>query len=68
MSSRVVWWTAKVLEGLGLLAVLLGVLTSIGLGLEDEGLSSMRVEMWGLVFGGGLFVVGRLLERLAGGR
>jgi len=60
---RPLWWLAKALEGIGLLVVLVGVFWSISLGLEDEGLGSMRAEMNGLLIGGGLFVAGWLLER-----
>ena len=63
MSRRRLWWVAKGLEGIGLLVVLVGVFWSISLGLEDEGLGSMRAEMNGLLIGGGLFLSGWLLER-----
>jgi hypothetical protein len=62
------WWLAKGLEGLGLLVVLVGVFMSISLGLEDEGLGSMAAEMKGLVWGGGMFLAGWLLERRLGAR
>lgn len=62
------WWLAKVLEGVGMLVVLVGVFLSISLGLEDEGLSSMAAEMKGLMWGGGLFLAGWLLERGLGAR
>ena len=68
MPKRVVWWMAKLLEGVGMLLVLIGVFWSISLGLEDEGLSSMKMEMQGLMIGGLLFVVGWLLERSVGAR
>jgi hypothetical protein len=63
VSRRRLWWVAKALEGIGLLVVLVGVFWSISLGLEDEGLGSMRAEMNGLLIGGGLFLSGWLLER-----
>jgi hypothetical protein len=66
--KKVVWWIAKGLEGLGMLIVLVGVFYSISLGLEDDGLSSMKAEMQGLMVGGGMFVVGWLLERSVGSR
>jgi len=62
------WWLAKALEGIGMLLVLVGVFWSISLGLEDEGLSSMAAEMKGLVWGGGLFLAGWLLEKRLGTR
>jgi hypothetical protein len=68
MSKRALWWIAKALEGVGMLLVLIGVFWSISLGYEDDGLGSMRMEMRGLMVGGGLFVVGWLLERAVGAR
>jgi hypothetical protein len=68
MPKRIVWWIAKILEGVGMLLVLIGVFWSISLGLEDDGLSSMKMEMQGLMVGGGLFIVGWLLERSVGAR
>lgn len=62
------WYLAKALEGIGMILVLVGVFMSISLGLEDEGLESMRMEMQGLMVGGGLFVLGWLLERAIGAR
>ena len=57
---------AKVLEGIGLVVVLAGVLGSMSLGLAEEGLASMRFEFQGLLLGGSIFLVGWLLERSAG--
>jgi len=68
MSKRTLWWTAKALEGLGMVLVLVGVFMSISLGLEDDGLSSMAIEMKGLALGGGLFVLGFWIERRIGAR
>ena len=68
MSKKVVWWIAKGLEGVGMVLVLVGVFMSMSLGLEDDGLGSMRMEMQGLMVGGGMFAVGWLLERSVGGR
>jgi hypothetical protein len=65
---RALWWLAKGLEGVGMLLVLVGVFISISLGLEDEGLSSMQMEMRGLAVGGGLFLLGWLIERRIGTR
>ena len=62
------WVVAKVLEGVGMVLVLVGVVLSINLGFRDEALESMRYEMQGLIFGGGLFALGWVLERLSGGR
>ena len=68
MDKRALWWLAKGLEGIGMLLVLVGVFLSISLGLEDEGLSSMQMEMRGLAVGGGLFLLGWLIERRIGAR
>ena len=67
MRSRL-WWLAKGLEGVGMLIVLVGVFMSISLGLEDEGLGSMAIEMKGLALGGTMFLAGWLLERRLGAR
>ncbi len=68
MSNSWVYYLAKGLEGLGLVVVLVGVLMSINLGLEEEGLESMKVEFYGLGAGGVLFVLGVMLERSVGSR
>ena len=59
---------AKMLQGLGLILVLVGVLLSIRLGWGQEGLEAMRWEMIGLMGGGLLFLLGWLLESRIGGR
>ena len=58
-----VWRFAKVLQGLGLVVVLVGLVISVETGMRDEGLSSMRAETLGLAIGGGLFLLGWILER-----
>ena len=68
MSHRFLYGLAKALEGLGLVVVLAGVFISISEGLEDQGLKSMATEMKGLAIGGGLFLVGVLIERRIGSR
>ncbi len=69
MKSPWVYYLAKGLEGLGLVVVLVGVLMSIQLGIgEEEGLESMKAESYGLAIGGGLFLLGWLLERAIGSR
>ncbi|MBM3978340.1 MAG: hypothetical protein FJ299_15305 [Planctomycetes bacterium] len=69
MSRRVLWYVGKGLEFVGMIVVLAGVLISINEGLiQQNSLASMRYEFIGLGVGGGLFVVGWLLERAAGGR
>lgn len=63
IDSKTVWRFAKLLELVGLAIVLAGVLMSIDLGLKEEGLKSMGVEFQGLGIGGGVFLIGYLLER-----
>ena len=65
MSKKLTWGLGKLLQGVGLVVVLVGVVWSISYGLEDEGLKSMMYEFRGLAVGGALFTVGWLLERLA---
>ena len=62
------WYLAKGLEAIGLLAVLWGLLLSISLGMGEEGLESMKAESYGLVIGGVLFLAGWGLERAIGSR
>ena len=68
MTKRALWYLAKLLEICGMIVLLLGLLQSISLGLEDEGLGSMASEFQGLAWGGGLFALGWLLERALGAR
>jgi hypothetical protein len=65
---RTLWLLAKGLEGLGMVIVLTGLVASIALGFEDEGLKSMKYEGYALAVGGGIFVAGFLLERRMGAR
>jgi hypothetical protein len=65
---RSLWFLAKGLEGLGLVVVLVGLVLSIQLGFEDQGLESMRYEGYALLAGGALFLAGWLLERRLGAR
>ncbi len=66
MHSKTLWKIGKVLEGLGLVIVLAGVMVSINLGMEDQTLGSMNAELQGLGVGMGFFLSGYLLERWAG--
>jgi hypothetical protein len=68
VNKRGLWYVAKFLEGAGLVLVLAGLAYSVGYGLAEEGLASMKVEMLGLAVGGGLFLAGLGLERAAKGR
>jgi len=65
---RWVWLLAKGLEGLGLVVVLVGLVLSIQLGFQDEGLQSMKYEGYALFAGGGLFLAGWFIERRIGAR
>jgi hypothetical protein len=68
MQKSLIWKFAKLLEGVGLVVVLVGVLISINLGFDDQGLASMAQEFQGLMVGGAIFIAGYLLERWAGTR
>lgn len=68
MRGRWLWWLAKGLEGVGMTVVLVGLLLSMHLGLNEEGLESMRYEGTALLVGGGLFVLGWAIERGLGAR
>jgi len=68
MKVKVLWGFAKLLEGAGLLIILVGVLWSVALGLHDQGLESMGIEFRALGAGAALFVLGWLLERSLGSR
>jgi hypothetical protein len=65
---RALWLLAKGLEGLGLVVVLVGLVTSIQLGFQEEGLKSMKYESYALLAGGAVFLAGLLLERRIGAR
>jgi len=65
---RSLWILAKALEGLGMVVVLVGLVLSIQLGFQDDGLKSMKYESYALVAGGAIFVLGMLLERRLGAR
>jgi len=62
------WYLAKLLEGVGMVVVLVGLMMSIGLGLDGESLKSQSYEGYGLAWGGGMFVFGWILERILGTR
>ena len=68
MSRGKLWYLAKALEGLGMVLVLVGVMWSISLGMDDRSLESMKWEMNGLIVGGALFMLGWALERRLGTR
>ena len=66
--GRFVYGLAKVLEGAGLIVILVGVYLSVNLGFQDRGLESMNIEFRGLAIGAALFACGVLLERSLGSR
>lgn len=66
MPGPLAYKIGKLLQGLGLLVVLAGLSVSIGMGLAERGLASMGAEFQGLAVGGGLFLVGRWIEKRAG--
>jgi hypothetical protein len=66
--GKLVFGIAKVLEGAGLIVILVGVYLSVNLGFQDKGLESMNIEFRGLAIGAALFVCGVLLERTIGSR
>jgi len=68
VQKKTLWTLAKLLEGVGLVVVLSGVFLSMSRGAQGEGLASMAAEYQGLLAGGGLFLVGVLIERFAGTR
>ena len=68
MQRSGVWWLAKVLQGAGMVVVLVGLVLSIQLGIGEQGLKSMEYELNGLLAGGGLFLVGYIIERKIGAR
>ncbi len=63
-----IWTLAKTLEGVGLVLVLVGLVLSMRYGFRDQGTESMWYELYGLLGGGGLFLLGWLLERSQGTR
>jgi hypothetical protein len=65
MTYKVLWGFGKLLQGVGLVVVLVGLFWSISFGLEEEGLKSMVYEFRGLMIGGGLFTLGWLIERFS---
>ncbi|MEX1025642.1 MAG: hypothetical protein WD226_11260 [Planctomycetota bacterium] len=62
--QKQLFWLGKALQGVGLVVILVGLVISIQLGLDEEGLASMAYEGWALLVGGGLFAVGWLLQRM----
>ena len=68
VKSKELWYVAKFLELAGMIIVLAGLAMSISYGLGEDGMRSMQYELRGLTIGGGLFILGWLLEGAVGGR
>jgi hypothetical protein len=66
--GRPIFFVAKLLEGAGLLVILVACVWSMFLGFRDRGLESMGIELRGLAVGAGLFCAGWILERALGSR
>ncbi|MGH7150046.1 MAG: hypothetical protein ACREIU_05085 [Planctomycetota bacterium] len=66
MSANFRWALGKAFEGLGLVVVLWGLAYGMVLGMREEGLRSMSVELGACGAGVVVFLLGRLLERSAG--
>lgn len=68
MNKANLWRFAKLLELIGMCVVLAGLVMSISLGMDEEGLKSMAYSGYGLMAGGGLFALGYFIERSVGAR
>lgn len=68
MSKQQLWMLAKALEGLGMVIVLIGLVLSVELGFQDEGMTSQYAELIALLVGMVLFGIGFLIERITGTR
>jgi hypothetical protein len=68
MSKQHLWILAKALEALGMIVVLVGLVLSVELGFQDEGMTSQYAELVALLCGVLLFGVGFVIERVTGTR
>lgn len=68
MKKATIWRFAKFLELAGMCIVLAGLVMSISLGMDEEGLKSMAYSGYGLIYGGLIFMAGYFLERGMGAR
>ena len=50
------------LQVMGLFAVLAGLAVSVSLGFQDQGLASMKYELYALFGGGALFLLGKWIQ------
>lgn len=64
---KLAWKLGRLMQGLGLIVTLVGVLMSVDAGMRDQGLESQRMELMGLLLGGGLFIAGWVVTRSTGG-
>ncbi len=64
---KLVWQIGRLMQGIGLVVVLAGVLMSVDAGMQDESLKSQRMELMGLLLGGGLFIAGWVVTRTTSG-
>ena len=65
MNRNSLWVVGKSLEGLGLVITLWGLVYGIVIGMREEGLRSMSVELGALGVGLAVFFLGRLVESRA---
>ncbi|HEX9793367.1 MAG TPA: hypothetical protein VGC54_05225 [Planctomycetota bacterium] len=52
----------RALQVMGMATVLVGLAFSVSLGFQDEGLASMKYELYALLGGGAIFYAGRWLQ------
>lgn len=64
---KFVWQLGRLMQATGLIVVLVGVLMSVDAGMRDQSLESQRMELMGLLLGGGLFIAGWVVTRSTGG-
>ena len=65
--SAFVWRLGRILQSVGLIVILVGVMMSVDAGMSDESLKSQRIELMGLMIGGGLFLAGWVLTKSISG-
>ena len=53
---------ARALQVMGLGVILAGLAVSVSLGIQDQGLSSMKYELFALTGGGAVFYLGRWIQ------
>ncbi len=65
--SALAWRLGRILQSIGLIVILVGVLMSVDAGMGDESLKSQRIELMGLMVGGGMFLAGWVLTKSVSG-